>query len=299
MGLQKIADAGHPSERWNLVLVSDGYTATQLPRFASDALALRDYILSEPPFDRQAIRDAINIYRLDVRSTESGADKPRCKDGAGTGHESRTYFDSKFCSDGKTQRLLYGDAQLVVDAVKQLLPEWHQIMVLVNDSERGGAGGTVAWFSNGAPDWREVALHELGHSAFGLADEYDYGGVDRWPGGEPGEPNVSSMSDVSRVKWNALANTKGDPTRTNPDCSKTDPGPSPMPPSAVGTFEGARYAHCGLYRPVWDCMMRNTSAPFCPVCTEVIVRVMAPFAPRARHGISLARRIAGFMATIR
>jgi len=280
VGLRHIADAGSPEARWNLVIVADGYTAAQLPRFAADADQVRDRLFEVPPFNRPAIRGAINIYRLDVSSTDSGADKPRCEDGGGTGHISRTFFDSTFCSDGKTQRLLYGDARLVMETVDEHLPQWHQIIVLVNDSERGGAGGNVAWFSNGGDDWREVAIHELGHSAFGLADEYDYGGPAQWPGGEPDEPNISTVRDIGRVKWHGSVTATGaSPTRANPNCDHSDQGPSGVGANIVGTFEGAKYSHCGLYRPVWNCMMRTTSAPFCPVCTKAIIEVMDPFAP--------------------
>jgi len=46
----------------------------------------------------------------------------------------------------------------------------------------------------------------------------------------------------------------------------------------VGTFEGAKYSHCGAFRPSWNCMMRTTSAPFCAVCVDRIAQVMARFA---------------------
>ena len=279
IGLQKIADAGSPEQCWNMVVVSDGYTQAQMPKFASDAIAIRDRLLQEPPFDRPLIRDVINIYRLDVASAQQGADKPNCGDGGGTGQRVNTYFDSTFCSDAKTERLLYGNSALAVRAVAAAMPQWHQIIVLVNDSERGGAGGNVAWFSNGGTDWREVAIHELGHSAFGLADEYDYGGPGHWPGGEPPEPNVSAMADPAQVKWRQLVNAPaGSPTRRNPNCAASDPGPSGLPAGTIGTFEGAKYTHCGAFRPSWNCMMRMTSAPFCAVCHDRIVQVMGRFA---------------------
>lgn len=288
LGLTKIFDSGPPTTRWNLVIVSDGYRAGQMGQFATDAQAVADRLLAEPPFDQQELTCAINIYRLDVTSTDQGADKPNCGDGGGNGSTAATYFDSTFCFDGDTQRLLYGDAALVQTTVENALPEWHQIIVLVNDSERGGAGGSVGWFSNGGNDWREVAIHELGHSAFGLADEYDYGGPDNWPGGEPAEANVSAVSDPAAVKWSAFVTAGPDnPTRANPDCTDTDPGPSPVAAGTVGTFEGAKYSHCGVYRPVWNCMMRDTGAPFCPVCRQEIIDVMAPFSAPALGDVLL------------
>lgn len=293
LGLHKITDAGPVSTCWNLVIVADGYTQPQMPRFAADAAAVKDRLLEIAPFSSNSIRRVINVFRLDVASREQGADRPNCADGAGTGQAVATYFDSRFCSDGKTQRLLYGNAVLAAQTVGAVLREWHQIIVLVNDQERGGAGGKVAWFSNGGDDWREVAVHELGHSAFNLADEYGYGGPTQWPGGEPGQPNISAVADPARVKWRSHVNARPQiPSRRNPDCAHTDPGPSGFPAGTIGTFEGAGYSNCGIYRPAWDCLMRNTStsAPFCAVCSEVIVQMMAQF-PGAPRGIrSVLRR---------
>jgi len=44
-------------------------------------------------------------------------------------------------------------------------------------------------------------------------------------------------------------------------------------------FEGADYFHCGVYRPEFDCRMRNINRPFCAVCQQVIVKKLTPFLP--------------------
>jgi hypothetical protein len=284
LGITKIFDSGLPSARWNIVITSDGYQAGQMAQFATDAQAVSDRLFQEPPFNTPELACAINVYRLDVTSTDAGADHPGCSDGTPAGATAATYFDSTFCSDGDTERLLAGDSGLVQDTVEDWLPEWHQIWVLINDAERGGAGGSIAWFSNGGADWREVAIHELGHSAFGLADEYDdlTGAA---PAGEPGEPNVTAEPNPVTVKWSAFVTAgPASPTRANPNCAMVDPGPSPVPAGTVGTFEGADRRHCGRYRPVWTCMMRDTGQPFCPVCTQTILDTMAPFAQPAPGG---------------
>lgn len=296
VGLTKIFDSGTPGTRWNLVFVADGYQAAELGQFETDAKDVIDRLLAEPPFDRPEIQCGINAYRLDVTSTESGADKPNCADGGGDGTTKATYFDSTFCSDGETQRLLSGNVDLARDTVEAWLPEWDQIIVICNDPERGGAGGQVAWTSNSGWDWKEVAIHELGHSAFGLADEYDYGGPDVFEDGEPGQPNVTIDSNPATCKWSALVTAgPANPTRANPDCATTDPGPSPVAAGVVGTFEGAKYSHCGCYRPVWNCMMRDTGAPFCPVCTDTIVNVMSAYNQPAPSGdVNLATSTVDF-----
>jgi hypothetical protein len=52
-----------------------------------------------------------------------------------------------------------------------------------------------------------------------------------------------------------------------------------VPVGTVGLFEGADYYHCGVYRPEFDCRMRNTAKPFCGVCQQVIVKKLTPFLP--------------------
>ena len=236
-------------------------------------------------------------FARDVTSDEAGADKPNCPDGGGVGSTKDTYFDSTFCADGANQRALSGDAALAQAEVEAFLPEWHQILVIVNDPERGGYGGAVAWTSHSGSDWREVAIHEMGHSAFGLADEYGYNGDNQTYGGsEPFQPNVTTESDPALVKWSALVTAGGDdPTMANADCTTTNGDPSPVAAGIVGTFEGANHWHCGLYRPVYRCMMRATSAPFCPVCTKAILDTMAPFAvPAPGGGVTLTSTTVDF-----
>lgn len=284
LGLTKLHDAGTPGTRWNLVIVADGYQAADIGQFETDAQAVTDRLFQEPPFDRPELACGINVYRLNVTSTDSGADKPNCGDGNGTGTTAATYFDSTFCANGNDFRLLYGNDALVQSTVEDVLPEWHQILVLVNDPDRGGGGGAVGFFSTGGFDWREVAIHEMGHSAFNLADEYDDINSN-WTDDEPEEVNVSIEPDPTQVKWSALVTAgPASPTRANPNCGASDPGPSPVPAGTVGTFEGASRTHCGIYRPVWNCMMRDTGQPFCPVCVDRIVDELTQYAQPAPNG---------------
>ncbi|WP_055645501.1 M64 family metallopeptidase [Streptomyces venezuelae] len=55
-----------------------------------------------------------------------------------------------------------------------------------------------------------------------------------------------------------------------------DPQANPVAAGTIGAFEGAGYYHCGLYRPAFNCMMRNLT-PFCAVCQGVIRRTLLPF----------------------
>jgi hypothetical protein len=46
----------------------------------------------------------------------------------------------------------------------------------------------------------------------------------------------------------------------------------------VGAYEGAKYYHCGIYRPQFSCMMRNLTT-FCAVCQQQIISILQPYMP--------------------
>ena len=280
VGTTRIVDNGSPACRFNLVLVAEGYRQAELGQFATDAQRFVDVLFATPPFD--ALQTAFNVYRVDVSSTDSGADDPTAC--GGTGATPATFFDASFCNSG-IQRLLLVDATSVVTVVGAQVPQWHQIIVIVNSATWGGAGGTIATTST-ATGWENVAIHELGHSAFGLADEYEYWsgcGVDttqnNHPAVEPTEPNVTIDSNRATIKWGDLVLAATPlPTTSNANCAVCDPQPNPLPAGTVGAFEGAHYYHCDAFRPEFDCMMRNLTA-FCAVCRRRIRQTLEPFIP--------------------
>lgn len=280
IGTTQLVDNGSASNRFNLVIVAEGYRAAEMSQFHTDAQDFVDHLFSTPPFgDLQA---AFNVFRVDVSSTESGADDPvAC---SGSGASPATYFDASFCNGG-IRRLMSVNAALVVSVVDAEVPQWHQVLVIVNSNTYGGAGGSISISSTGG-NWLGVCLHELGHSAFGLADEYQYWqscatdvGHDHYTGGEPAAANVTTNADPTTIKWRDLiAAGTPMPTMPNPDCSKCNYGTSPVPDGTVGAFEGAYYHHCGIFRPEYSCMMSNLSG-FCAVCRRRIEQVMEPYLP--------------------
>ena len=284
-----IVDNGPSSQRFNLVILGDGYREVELDQYRSDAQKFVDAFLAASPFD--TLRAAFNVFRIDVQSTDSGADLPQpC---FAHSVEARTFFDATFCTQG-VGRLLSVDGAVVVDVANAEVPEWRMLIVLVNSTEYGGSGddgGGIACFSL-APGADDIALHEMGHAAFGLADEYGFyaecgknEGRNRYKGKEPSAPNVTSASTLDAIKWkNLIPAGTAVPTSRNPDCADCDPNPSPVPHGTVGAFEGAAYYHCGLYRPEFDCRMRTISRPFCSVCQEVIRRRLKPFLPAGSPG---------------
>jgi len=122
----------------------------------------------------------------------------------------------------------------------------------------------------------------MGHSVYGLTDEYGSGDGLAPPPGEPSQPNATRDTNRTTTKWRALIKAATPmPSQCNPACTaSTCVAPTlPPPADAVGTYEGANYSDCGVYRPLANCKMRELVAPFCPVCAGVIEQTLAPFQP--------------------
>jgi hypothetical protein len=281
LGFTKLVDNGPAGLRWNLVLMGDGYQASELPTFHSDADAFVAKLRSTEPFNE--LMDGINVFRVDVQSTDSGARNLL------TGAAARTFFDASFGNQG-IERLLTVNSRLALDTAltgsRLGNNHVHMTMVIVNSLTYGGSGGSIAVFSRD-PTAPEIAIHEMGHTAFGFADEYETfagcgsgeSGHDVYTGAEPVEPNVTA--NISPLKWgNLVAASTTLPTTANPDPTRCDPRvESPVPRGTVGAFEGAKYFHSRAFRPEFNCRMRVLGQPFCTVCQDVIRRALSPFVP--------------------
>ncbi len=283
LGTTKIVDHGPNASRWDLVFVGDGYRSTELDQYRAHVTAIVQQLRTTPPFD--TLFCGINVHRIDVVSTESGADDPLDAPDSPTGTPvtAKTYFDATFAGVGpggvKYDRLLVIDQALAL-SVANAVPSRNQVICVVNSAKYGGAGGAVATCSVD-PSSAQIAIHEIGHSAFGLADEYEGGSGS--PPGEPPEPNVTRDTNRATNKWRALiAPTTPMPSSCSPSTSCTAstcvPPGTPPAPGAVGTYEGGAYTSCNIYRPLPSCYMRDYS-PFCPVCARVIRATLAPFLP--------------------
>ncbi|MEW6742321.1 MAG: M64 family metallopeptidase [Planctomycetota bacterium] len=278
----KLVDHGTAASCWNLVILAEGYKAAEITKFEDDAKHFITALKATPPFDEFWL--VTNVWLIRVASNESGADHPP------SGTQVATYFDAQF--DPSIQRLLTVDKNLAKTVAANYVPEVHAIFVLVNSPYFGGSGDSVIVFSsaeNSSTSSAEIALHELGHVAFGLADEYP-----SWVGcgkaddtnydfpvgavsGDAQEPNVTL--DPQAGKWSDLILPWTPlPTTTNADSSKCDPQADPQPPGTVGAYDGAIYYHSGAYRPEYECKMRGDwGKPFCAVCRRRIRESLSVF----------------------
>ena len=255
-----LVDSGPSANRLDLVILGDGYRAEDQAQLTNDALAVLETLFSDPLWQRH--RAYVNVKLVHVESNQTGADY-----GTHGGLRDTALGANYFCYD--IERLLCADSAAVFAVTSADAPEFDQILVLVNDTKYGGGGGPFSTISI-APGAGEVAVHEIGHSLFQLADEYSdpypaYPLCD--PARDCAEPNATLRTSREDLKWHHwIEHSTPLPT---PDEFTYD--------QAIGAFEGARYHYTGVYRPARNCKMRTLGVPFCSVCAQAGVLAFHTF----------------------
>lgn len=149
------------------VIIGDGFQEDELGLFEQKAQEFTDYILNyDPVLSMQ--KHLWNIHLINLISKDSGADN---SNDANTSKLVNTGLDSYFNCRG-IQRLLCVNQSKVNYIVTENFPQFDKVLVIVNSQTYGGAGGNYATASIN-PAGKQIAIHELGHSFAGLADEYE------------------------------------------------------------------------------------------------------------------------------
>jgi hypothetical protein len=301
-----VFESGPPTEKLDLLMLGEGYTEKDLPKFHADVKRLVDQLFSYEPFKSR--RSDFNVRALDLPSSETGVLRPDSR------IFRRTPLSVQYGIFGSERYVLTYDDRALRDAAAAAPYEFLEI--LVNDARYGG-GGIFAYQATSAVDssWAEyLFVHEFGHHFGGLADEYYTSDVAYETGNadkpEPWEPNVTAHTSREVLKWRDLVEA-GTPLPTPWEKETFEKKSreiqtrrraliaSGAPPSAldalfreeakeeapflagmkwsgkVGAFEGAAYEAKGLYRSSADCIMfTRDSVGFCPVCRRGIARVI-------------------------
>ncbi|MER7048553.1 M64 family metallopeptidase [Streptomyces jumonjinensis] len=248
----KLVDSGSTGDRLDIVVVGDGYTAAELPRFRADAQKMWAELAAVEPYT--TYRNLFNVWAIDAVSNQSGVSGD-----PDSGTVRDTALGSYFWCDG-IERLLCID-QEKVDGYVAKAPEADLVVVLANSAKYGGAGYNqpsptlgyegISTASAGNERSGQVAIHETGHSLGKLADEYfypGYPGYEKYTGPEPDDSNISILTaaDLARqkAKWHRWLGEQ------SPDGG------------VVGAYEGGGYFVEGLYRPTDNSLMRVTGKPF-------------------------------------
>lgn len=301
-----VFESGSASARVDLLVLGEGYSAAEIPKFHADTQRLVDALFATEPFKSR--KKDFNVRAIDLPSSGSGINRPR------TSGFRRTPIQAEFNIFDSDRYVLTYENKALRDIASAAPYEF--IEILVNEKKYGGGGifndqatATVdSAFSN------YVFIHEFGHHFAALADEYYTSDVAYETGGtqhpEPWEPNVTALHDPARLKWRDLVTT-GTPLPTpwrkeefekhsrevqaerrkliaaGADESviddlfraqqkwETEFLSSEQYSEKVGAFEGAGYEAKGLYRPELDCIMfTRDEVGFCKVCRRAIERIM-------------------------
>jgi hypothetical protein len=297
---------GPTSEKVDILVIGEGYTAGEIPKFHRDVTRLLPALFDEEPFKGR--RGDFNVRALDLPSAESGVNRPNA------GVFRRTPLSAEYNIFDSERYVLTLDNRALRDAASAAPYEF--IEILVNDKTYGGGGifndqATASVDSAFSP---YVFVHEFGHHFAALADEYYTSDVAYTTGAtakpEPWEPNLTALHDPATLKWKDLV-TAGTPLPTPWDKAEFEKHTAGVqqrrreirarnaPESemdalfreqrdwdtkflssmkhsgAVGAFEGAGYEARGLYRPQADCIMfSRDKVGFCAVCRRAISRII-------------------------
>jgi hypothetical protein len=281
-GTFTLLDSGDPMDKIDLVFLGDGFTSAEQNKFNARVDDAVSAFLNAHPM--QALKSAFNIHRVNVSSPESGTDKfATCGEDTDTGDSNvsrRTAMDTGYCVDGtgSIYRCMSSSDHMLAHGFAANAPGDDVIIVLVNDGGYGGcATGNVAYFTLSS-EFADVVVHELGHALFALADEYRYDGDDIFSDPEPGNTNITVSTDRATLKWRDLVlPSTAIPTQNQaPNCGKDADLPDRnVDEDLVGTFESATQRRCGVFRPQYNCRMRETDQYFCSVCRRAIIRRLA------------------------
>jgi hypothetical protein len=298
-----IVDSGPPAEKVDLLVIGEGYTEAELPKFHRDAQRLVGKLFDTEPFKSR--KKDFNVRGLDLISSQSGVHRPR------THNDRRTATGVQYNIFDSERYVLTLDDHRMRDVAASAPYEFLEI--LVNERQYGGGGifndQATACVDSAFAEY--VFVHEFGHHLAALADEYYTSPVSyETTGGsehpEPWEPNVTA--DGAHPKWPA---DPGVPLPTPWDKDEYEKHSRAVqaerarlraanaPESEmdklfreqqawdtkflssqkyagkVGAFEGAAYEPKGLYRPEIDCIMfTRDEVGFCRVCRRAIERII-------------------------
>ena len=250
---ETIINNGSAMNRVDIAILGDGYTSSQMAKYKNDVQNAMAQFFNTEPFHEY--RNFFNVHRIDVVSSQSGADHPE------RALFVNTALDATY-NCAQIQRLVCVDNSKVRAILDNTLnPSQRDIvLVIVNDPEYGGSGGSVAVTSTNV-EVLELILHELGHSFGLLADEY--GGPPPPACNNTIEPfavNATKVTDPLLIKWTHWIEV-GTPIPT----LTTKQG-------VPGLYEGAVYCDAGLYRPTFGSRMRFLGRPYEQINTEQLIR---------------------------
>ena len=163
---------GDPTTRFSLVVLGDGYLASEQAKFRAHLDKHLNILWSLEPF--RSYRNYFNVYAVEIASAQSGIDcDPEVRERRTT--PLRLRFDGGCTNINARGVTVAPDANAtVMQYATRATPSPSQILIIANSDTYGGIGGRVATTTGGNSLSPLITPHELGHSLGGLGDEYTY-----------------------------------------------------------------------------------------------------------------------------
>ncbi|MBN1926252.1 MAG: hypothetical protein JW798_10475 [Prolixibacteraceae bacterium] len=302
-----IVDNGSANEKLDIVILGDGYAASEMDKFRSDATRLSNALLNTEPFLSQ--KEKINIRAVETPAMQTGINKPH------HGIFKHTPLSVSYSAFDSERYALTYDNKSVRNAASAVPYDF--MVILINEKTYGG-GGIYNLYTTVAADnlfSEYIMVHEMGHHMAALADEYYTSAVAyEIPeiNVEPWEMNVTALLDKDNLKWKDLVDAEvpiptpwnkeafdkfGYAIQRERDSLRANHAPESIVEDLfvrqlsrekefflqeecygkVGAFEGANYYAKGMYRSELNCIMYTRSNDFCKVCQNSILKVIEQY----------------------
>jgi hypothetical protein len=232
--VKAVFNTGDSANRHDLIFLAEGYTSSEMGKFQRDVDEIVAGYFGYTPY--LEYKNLFNVWRIEAPSSVSGVG------GRFGSHFNCNGIDRLLCADTTTAKnYVWNNTGMDANQIDQ-------IVVLVNTTQYGGAGGEVAVMSLGSSAVG-LALHEIGHSFGQLADEY--------------------------VTNPELCGTMGGPTEANVTGTFGDKWAHWQGVDGVNWFLGSKYCPAEgstvRYRPTDNSMMKTLGTPFYAVNSEALV----------------------------
>lgn len=286
-----VRSSGKPdNESIVVVFLGDGFTTSEQQTFLDKVTEISNYMITVAPFD--LYKEYLTVYAAHSISNESGVSGEvggvfACRDLSGNPstpqctpvdssvfnctHGKDTFYNSYYQWRSSANRVILemssADRTRARNHALAASSSAKMVQVIANSAMRGGTGQmptssqplgvalTSINHANLSGDWKEVTMHEFGHTFGGLWDEYWNGLTfsNEWP-------NITNNSSTTTGKWSHWV-------------GKRNVGVFPF---AASDWDGnPNQATNPWFRPHQNCMMRQTSYPFCAVCEQTLLTKMA------------------------